>query len=454
MASVEVKQRTVMLLRSRLFLCLIAILSCSNSSYSQVALSKEDIAKLSQFIELAVTTHPSVQAKQAELAGTIAGVDAAKWQYYPSLSAQTERNTSQSNNPSSIANTSSIRLQQTLWAGGRLDAGRESAEFRKQSAQNALIETRNAIALRTLEAWQSWKTAQGREYVLLQLIEQLERLSGMMERRVEQQISPPIELQQLKIRVSQAKAELLTAKANQDIARQRLVQWAGSDALQLMGQTAILKDKPSSTLTKQHNTLTILPPETTQKLELAASRAPSMMRSEADIQATQSDVKQKRAEQWPTVYARAERQFNGGGLFSKKTENTLYFGLQYTLGSGLGLYSQIESAQSKVSALQSEREAQLRQTLETYKSEWRDYQTTAERITLALEVTNSNLALIDSYTRLFVAGRRSWLELLNALREANAADQLLSDLLVQQQASHVRLSVYLGELSWQSRPVP
>jgi outer membrane protein, adhesin transport system len=454
MAYAEVKQWTVMPLRSRILWCLIAILSCSDSSYSQVASSKEDIAKLSQFIELAVTTHPSVQAKQAELAGSIAGVDAAKWQYYPSLSAQTERNTSQSNNPASIANTSSIRLQQTLWAGGKLDAGRESAEFRKQSAQNALLETRNAVALRTLEAWQSWETALRREQVLRRLIEQLERLSGMMERRVEQQISPPVELQQIKIRVSQAKADLLTAKSNQDIARQRLMQWIGSDGLRLMAQPANTQDVSSPAASLQQNMITQWPPETAQKLDLAAQRSPSMMRSENDIQATQSDVKQKRAEQWPTVYARAERQFNSGGSLSQRGESKVSFGLQYTLGSGLSLYSQIESAQSKVSALQNEREAQLRQILETYRSEWRDYQTTAERISLALEVSNSNTALIDSYTRLFVAGRRSWLELLNALREANGADQLLSDLLIQQQASHVRLSVYLGELSWQSRPVP
>jgi outer membrane protein, adhesin transport system len=455
MQFVQIMLDMVKSLRASAFVCAVAIFSYSQSSYGQIDLSQDDeFTKLSQLVELAITTHPSAQAKLAEIAGSVAGVDAAKWQYYPSLSVQAERNTTQASNSLSSAETSSIRVQQTLWAGGRLVAGTESAEFRRQAAQNALFETRNTIALRTLEAWQGWKTSLGRERAALLLIEQLDRLSGMMQRRVEQQVSPPIELQQLKIRVSQAKAELLTARSSQEIARQRILQWAGSDSLQLLAAPSKIKDKPLSGIDSRQNSLISSSHDTAMKLELAAKRASALLRSDAEIQAMRSDVKQKRAEQWPSVYARLDRQFNSGGLFSRKPENTVFVGLQYTLGAGLSLRSQIETAESKVLSQQNEREALQRQILETYRAEWREYQTTLERITLAMEVTGSNSAVIESYTRLFVAGRRSWLELLNALREANAADQLLSDLLAQQQASHFRLRVYLGELSWQTVVAP
>jgi outer membrane protein, adhesin transport system len=402
---------------------------------------------LSRLVEQAISTHPSVQAKLAELGGSQAGLDAAKWQYFPSLSLQTERSANQ-NQQAVGARTTTLRLQQNLWTGGRIESGVKSAQSRQLSAQYALQETRLSIALRTVDAWQSLLTALGRLQAIDKLLGQLDRLNGMMTRRMEQQISPAIDAQLVRARLAQAKSERLTAKTAAETARQRLAQWVGSDALSGLVPTGF---RPS-------DVQALLPawsPDMALRLELAVIGSPSLLRYQADTHTAREDIGQNQAELWPSVYARLDRQHSGNGVLGGKTvDNTVYVGLQYTTGAGLTVRSQIAAAQAKLQSLESDRETLRRQIKESYESEWRDYQTHQERIDYALLVQSSNDALFDSYTRLFVAGRRSWLELLNVLREQSVADQALTDLLALQQASHFRLGLYLGELPWQTARRP
>jgi outer membrane protein, adhesin transport system len=402
---------------------------------------------LSQLVEQAVVSHPSVYARLAELGGSRAGVDTAKWQQYPSLSVQTERAAHQGGLNAGNSTSTTLRLQQNLWTAGRVESGINIAQFKQQAAQSAAQEARNNVALKTVDAWQSLLTSLGHQQSIEKLLLQLERLNGMMTKRVEQQISPPIDAQLLRARMAQAQSDHLTAKASADTARQRIAQWVGNSASPTIGSVNL----SSST----QYALSPWPIETKGRLESAVTSSPSLLRYQADTWSTGEEIRQKRADLWPIVYARVDRQFSGANIFGNKTaENSLYVGLQYSTGAGLTVRSQIEAVQAKFLSLESDREALKRQIFETYDSEWRDYQATLERIKYAQLIRSSNDALFDSYTRLFVAGRRSWLELLNALREQSTADQTLADLLSQQQASHFRLGLYLGQLPWQTTTQP
>jgi outer membrane protein, adhesin transport system len=399
-------------------------------------------SSLSRLVEQAISSHPSVQAKWAELGGSQAGVDAAKWQYYPSLTVQTERANQQANQTTGPSSTT-LRLQQNLWTGGRIQSGVRNAQSRQQSALYALQETRVNIAMRTVDAWQSLLIALGRQQAIEKQLNQLERLNGMITRRVEQQISPAIDAQLMRARLAQAQSEQLTLKTSAETARQRLVQWVGSEPL---------SDLPAVNQMQSDLRAALLhwPSDLGQRLESAVVTSPSLLRYEADTNTAREEIRQKQAELWPSIYARLDRQYNGNGVLGSKTvDNTVYLGLQYTTGAGLTVRSQVKAALAKFESLTSDQETLRRQIKESYDSEWRDYQANRERIDYARLVQSSNDALFDSYTRLFVAGRRSWLELLNVLREQSTADQALTDLLALQQASHYRLGLYLGELPWQ-----
>lgn len=409
---------------------------------AQLASQATTTFTVERLVEQAVNNHPSVLAKYAELGGSRAGLDLAKWQYYPSLSAQSERSSSQNANSAGTTSNTTLRLQQNLWTAGRISAGVKSAQYKQLAARNALLETRTTVALRTLEAWQALLSAAGKQQASQRLMQQLERLSGMMARRVEQQVSPAIDMQLVQARVAQAQSEYLSAKTAADAAKQRLVQWVGDDALQLL-------PPPDTVFLQLAAPLPSWPLDTPERLEDALSASPTLLRLEADLSSAREDIEQKKAERWPSVYARIDRQFNKNSFGGKSADTQAYIGLQYTPGAGLTVRSQIETAQARFQSLDSEREALRRQLKESYQSEWRDYAANTERIQLAQRVESSNSALSESYTRLFVAGRRSWLELLNALREQAAGEQALSDLQALQHTSHIRLSLYLGQLAWQ-----
>ena len=409
---------------------------------AQLAAQATATFTVERLVEQAVNNHPSVLAKYAELGGSRAGLDLAKWQYYPSLSAQSERGSGQNANTAGATSNTTLRLQQNLWTAGRISAGVKSAQYKQLAARNALLETRTTVALRTLEAWQALLSAAGKQQASQRLMQQLERLSGMMARRVEQQVSPAIDMQLVQARVAQAQSEYLSAKTAADAAKQRLVQWVGDDALQLL-------PPPDTVILQLAVPLPAWPTDTPERLEDALSASPTLLRLEADLSSAREDIEQKKAERWPSVYARIDRQFNKNSFGGKSVDTQAYIGLQYTPGAGLTVLSQIETAQARFQSLDSEREALRRQLKESYQSEWRDYAANTERIQLAQRVENSNSALSESYTRLFVAGRRSWLELLNALREQAAGEQALSDLQALQHTSYFRLRLYLGQLAWQ-----
>lgn len=163
------------------------------------------------------------------------------------------------------------------------------------------------------------------------------------------------------------------------------------------------------------------------------------------------EIELKRAEQLPTLYARVDRQLSdnanvsaGGGA-----STLVYMGLEYTLGAGLSQRSAVEVLLAKMQGMESERETMRRDVKDRLESEWRDYQSALVRAVQADKVQRSSAVLLASYERLFVAGRRSWLELLNAVRELSAAEQAQNDLLAQLHASRYRLRLYWGELAWQ-----
>jgi outer membrane protein, adhesin transport system len=403
-----------------------------------------EISAIEGLLALAVSTHPSVFAKLSELKGSGFIVDVAQWQHYPSFLVQTERNTSQSTFTSPAGSTT-IRVQQNLWTGGRIEAGVRSAQFKQLAAKNALLETRNTVAMKTLEAWQGYLTSIGRQQATKQLLAQLERLRGMINRRVEYEVSPAIDEQLIRARIAQANSEYLAALNNSEMAKQQLTQWIGDNAPEL-------EKLSNATFNSLFVTPTFPTSDLAKILSDRVSISPTLTRLDADINSASQEIEQKKAERWPTVYARIERQFGRGSFGGKSTDTFAYLGLQFAPGAGLTASVQIESALTKLQALESEREASKRQLAETYQSEWREYRSATDRIKYAQQVRQSNSALFESYTRLFVSGKRTWLELLNSLREQASGEIAFTDLQSLQQTSFFRLQVYLNAMPWQKDP--
>ena len=396
-------------------------------------------------LEQAAANHPSVQSARQGRIGSEAGYDAARWQYYPSASIATERGSNETQRSLGATTSTTLRLQQNLWAGGRIDASVSAAQRRVQVAQLSVLEAQHTVASRTLDAWLALLTAFGRQQTTQLGLSRLQRLAEMMGRRVDRDISPGVDAMLMRSRVTQAKSDLLAQVAAQDNANERLAQW--------VGQPSHLHNLDSATLTQTlQDAVVRLPASTLTDILDALDTQPALRRNAAEVALAQDEVEQKKAEAWPVVYARAERQFidPGAGSFGVKTaQNKLYLGLQYAPGAGLAVVANIQVAASRVAALTQDRQSIRRELQDRVQTDWRDHVTTAVRLSSARDAVNSASEVLESYTRLFVVGRRGWLDVLNAARELNQAELALTDLQAQQVTSLHRLRIYRGLFAWQ-----
>jgi adhesin transport system outer membrane protein len=103
--------------------------------------------------------------------------------------------------------------------------------------------------------------------------------------------------------------------------------------------------------------------------------------------------------------------------------------------------AQAEGAQLSLDAAREDIRASVRTDLET-----RD---AASRLVESLRL---NLMLQEetfgSYNRLFLAGKRSWLDVLNVVREVTENERALADAEVQYLVSSYRLQLQTGQIKW------
>lgn len=92
-----------------------------------LALTGEDVAAvtLGELVKQAAFNNPAALSRQRAVESAGESVSSARWQFFPNPSISVERASSRNSRDVSYGGDSSVvtlRLQQTLWAGGRLTA--------------------------------------------------------------------------------------------------------------------------------------------------------------------------------------------------------------------------------------------------------------------------------------------------------------------------------------------
>jgi adhesin transport system outer membrane protein len=103
--------------------------------------------------------------------------------------------------------------------------------------------------------------------------------------------------------------------------------------------------------------------------------------------------------------------------------------------------AQAEGARLSVDAAQEDVRSSVRSDLESRDAALR----LVESLRLNLTIQEETFA---SYNRLFLAGRRSWLDVLNVVREVTESTRALADAEVQYLVSDYRLQLQTGRIRW------
>jgi adhesin transport system outer membrane protein len=368
-------------------------------------------------LQAALHSHPQVLGKQAALGAALQEREGAAWQRYPTASVEAS---------SQSGGAGLLRLEQPLWTGGRISAGIDAADSRALSARWSVLEARQDLALKVVAASTEALRQQTRQAHSRQGVGEHERLLGMMQRRVAQEVSPAADE-----RIAQAR---LYAVANDVSSATQALNNALAQLSQLAGESVSAMDATSLSEAGAPQALE-------QALEQAVQTSPALQRMAQDEIAAEADIASKRSAYFPQLLLRLERS-TAGGL----SADSAVLVLQAQPGAGLSAQAGVQAAVARREAvrllrLQSERDLRERLTLD-----WNDWQASRERLRNAEFTRALSSEVSESYARQFTAGRKSWIDVLNAVRESTQSELAADDAQAQMVAASLRLRVLTNTL--------
>lgn len=385
--------------------------------------------RLRYLLDVALAANPNVQAARLDMRASTQDQLVAERQRWPTLSAVLE---SQSGNETQGA-TKVMRVEQTLWDAGRMSARISEATTIVNINQTRINLTSQQLSLQIVNAWQSLLSADGRIAVAQETLEQLNRYRGQMERRVQAEASPPIDLELVLSRTLQTEVELNQAHTNRALALSKLEQLTGIEGLGRLAWRAPAQADVSYTEVQARQLAEV------NWLDIAR-RHPSVEKGRQEVLAARQRIEAKRAEQYPQVYFRMDQPVD-----SRNNSIASFVGLRYTPGAGLSTAVEAQALATRAESLEQAVEAAVREVTETLFADRDDFHSARSRMQALDKAVQGSRTVLDSYSRQFPAGRKSWLDLMNAVREMAQNRYALAETQAAMFAALYRLQVRMGE---------
>jgi outer membrane protein, adhesin transport system len=378
-----------------------------------------------QIINEASLSYPLVLSKASARDAAAADVKTAEWQRYPTPSI--ENDSDRSGNRNFV-----FRLQQTLWAGGSITNGIDSARSLKDASDKAIREAQYDVVSRVIDAYVDAVRQQERKIVSQKNLKEHDLLNDAIKRRVASEVSPEVDHQLSQSRLSQAVNDLSTI--NQALARSL------NSLSQLSGKN-VTRAKPVDL-----KSIT-LPPDREAAIGQAIAGSPSLSRLALEEAAAESQIEVKKSVYWPTLAIRYEKSFNNNALYyGTASDNRITAVIEAQPGAGLSAFSGVASAVARKSAAVEERRAALRDLQRLIGDAWNDMEAARTQLEYATSAKTSAEDVAESYKRQYIIGRKAWLDVLNAVREATQSELYLVDAKAQLAVSTLRIALLTDKL--------
>ena len=414
-----------------LFISLSSVLSsfpCVTSAKEIVSPDKENNVDailrkitLEQVLRIAAETHPSIAQRLSEQGASDYSVAGARWQRWPGVSMSSSRGP--------LGSTlTELQLEQPLWTGGRITANINAAEARAEAARHSVLEVRKTIIERAINAYAEAMRLQSRITIADAAIEDFEALTAMIDRRVDNGISPKADAVNVRARLQQANSERLQLQLQRRNTRTELELLIGQRFSELTVPQALL---PSAISLED-------------AVHIALENAPELARLNAEERVAEETIAATRSSLSPSLSLRYQRIFGGGTLYAT---DQLFLGVTYQPGSGLSSLSAISEAEARRTGTTYAREATRLELMNRVRNLWQQADSSRRELTVLGDLVASTQEVYASCLRQFPVGRRTWLEVLLARRDATQAQYALSDTQWMGFAAELKLQLVTGQLA-------
>lgn len=377
-------------------------------------------------VQEALTSNPAILSKRSLAAAARADLEGASWQRYPTPSVEV-------NTDNNGVRTSMLRVQQPIWAGGRIDAGIDAATSRQQAAELAIEESRQEVVFKIIAAYVEAVRRQAHQETLARGLQQHEELLALIARRVEREASPRVDQELAQSRLYEVNNELSSVKQALSNALGQLTQLAGTPVSNV---EAVQDDRQFALQGRE------------SMLEQTLARSPALRRLSFEESAAQADVEAKRAGYKPQVSLRFENAHSSAPLNGVPAYSTsrILFVLEAQTGAGLSAFAGIDAAVARQEAARQQREAAARELRERFTIDWNELQFARDRLADAQRASRSAREVYESYTRQYTTGRKGWFEVLNTVRESTQSEIAALEASSQATGAWLRLRLVTGNL--------
>lgn len=389
---------------------------------------------LYELLDNASHFHPSLKTAQLEARAASEDKDAISLQRWATATLTAE---SQTGNLRSYP-TNVLQVQQTIWDFGRLSARIAEAEA---TANLGLINVelqRQDLFLQIISAWQNMHASREKVSVAQNTLDRLNAYQVQMRRRVEAEASARIDLELIDARLLQTEVELTTAKTSLQVATMKLEQLSGLSLLYERVDSAL----PMPSLQETQLFARAL---NMADWHLIAADSLVVVKARAQLRQAQNKYNAKKSEAWPQLYVRTYKPLS---KVPSSTDNTMtaFVGLSYTPGAGLSTLAEAHALSTRINGAEFSIDSALLEMKQTLNADSEEYANARSRIAALEKAVGGSELVLASYKRQFEAGKKTWLDLLNAVRELGQNQYNQADAKATMLGAMYRLQLRMGSL--------
>ncbi len=389
-----------------------------------------------QVLNSALASHPALLGKRSAQAAARAEREGAEWQRYPTFSAEASAQNRSANAGQlggvSGGNAGLVRLEQPLWSGGRITASIDATGSRLDAAGAALEETKLDLSLKVIAAYTEALRQKARQQHASTGVQEHEKLLAMIRRRVAQEVSSLTDQRLAEARLYQAANDLSLATQGLNNALAQLSALTGQPVVAVSAQGVSEMGEMGA-------------PGVPVGLQVALMQArdwsPVLRRLAYEEDAANAEIASKRSAYMPQLALRLERSVG------QMNDNCAMLVLTAQPGAGLSAASGVAAAIARREAARMAREAAERDVRERVTLDWNEWLAVRLRLENADQSRAMSIEVFESYARQYVIGRKTWIDVLNAVREATQSQLALVDTQTQVIAASLRLRAQTGSLN-------
>jgi len=375
---------------------------------------------LADAIEIATKSDPSVLAAWSAARAALQDVKGAQWLRFPSL--QVDFNAYNRATLGSRQFAPSLLVEVPIWTAGRISSNIDRAKALEQASVAQWRETVLDIANQVSDAYYNAALYTRLKSIYEDSLQRHKDLLETMRRRVTQEINPQADFELVRSRTAQIEQELASIDA-QRLASLRTLAELVRDPRYRIGP--VPKFDPNLFTENWDNVVAE-----------AVAFSPTRERLQYQADAAHDEVKIARGAIFP--------QLNAQYSYSDFIGSRVGLGIRLQTSNGLSQFSAVSAAASRYEQASQQIGLAIRQLKQNVQVQVVAQQAAVERSKSSGVASETATRVSESYVRQFIAGRRSWLDLLNSIREDLANQVSLAQAEVTAMSTATRLNLSSG----------